>query len=125
MWGGTPKAASEEVRDKDNADSSADFHQQAKRRRLHSSATDGVEAEGLKKSGPAVVWVWDLDETLIIFQSLLTGKYADLEGMDEKRKEEGLKLGEKWEKLILDVSDTNMFFERVRFSSSRFQLRQN
>jgi hypothetical protein len=123
MWGGTPKAATEEDRDKDNADSSADVHQQAKRRRLHSPATEGVEAKGLKKSGPAVVWVWDLDETLIIFQSLLTGKYADLEGMDEKRKKEGLRLGKKWEKLILDVSDTNMFFERVRFSSRRFQLR--
>lgn len=69
-----------------------------------------------------VVFVWDLDETLIIFQSLLTGKYADLEGLDEKRREEGLKLGEQWEKLILDVSDTAMYFEQVMFQSLKEAL---
>ncbi|GAQ90681.1 Eyes absent homolog [Klebsormidium nitens] len=62
---------------------------------------------------PGIVFVWDLDETLIIFQSLLTGKYADLEGLDEKRRAEALKLGEQWEKLILDISDTAMLFEQV------------
>ena len=85
--------------------------QQVKKRRL--TSPDALKTE--ERPGPRVVFVWDLDETLIIFQSLLTGKYAELEGLDEKRKEEGLKLGERWERLILDISDSAMCFEQVTF----------
>ncbi|CAI5513658.1 unnamed protein product [Closterium sp. Naga37s-1] len=77
---------------------------------------------------PRPVIVWDLDETLIIFQSLLSEKFAksllaDREaagasgtagdsggrGVEERARE----LGEAWERLILDVCDAHFFFKEL------------
>ncbi|CAI5520802.1 unnamed protein product [Closterium sp. Naga37s-1] len=78
--------------------------------------------------GPRPVIIWDLDETLIIFQSLLSGKFAktildvreaagdscaggssDGRGVEERARE----LGEAWERLILDVCDDHFFFKEL------------
>ncbi|CAI5938068.1 unnamed protein product [Closterium sp. NIES-64] len=86
---------------------------------------------------PRPVIVWDLDETLIIFQSLLSGKFAktlladresagasgaggncgrvvEAGGSDSKRVEQRAReLGEAWERLILDVCDDHFFFKEL------------
>ncbi|KAJ7548477.1 hypothetical protein O6H91_07G013800 [Diphasiastrum complanatum] len=70
----------------------------------------------LKVSGPTshskTVYVWDLDETLIIFQTLSTCKFAEAY-KGSKDIKQGVKLGRKWESLILKVCDEFCFYEQV------------
>ncbi|KAF2362839.1 EYA domain [Trinorchestia longiramus] len=56
------------------------------------------------------VYIWDLDETIIIFHSLLTGAFARSFGKDGNV---GAQLGAMMEKLIFDLSDAHLFFNDV------------
>ncbi|KAM9385042.1 protein phosphatase EYA3 [Pholidichthys leucotaenia] len=53
------------------------------------------------------VFLWDLDETIIIFHSLLTGSYAQKFGKDPATV---LNLGLQMEELIFELADTHLFF---------------
>uniref|UniRef100_A0A3B3WXL4 Eyes absent homolog n=1 Tax=Poecilia mexicana TaxID=48701 RepID=A0A3B3WXL4_9TELE len=53
------------------------------------------------------VFLWDLDETIIIFHSLLTGTYAQKFGKDPATM---LNLGLQMEELIFELADTHLFF---------------
>ncbi|CAL4063224.1 unnamed protein product [Meganyctiphanes norvegica] len=53
------------------------------------------------------VYIWDLDETIIIFHSLLTGTYARTFNKDQGN---AIQLGYHMEKLIFDLADTHFFF---------------
>lgn len=65
------------------------------------------------KSTDPTLYVWDLDETLIIFQTLRNGRYAELyKGSKDPR--EACELGRRWESLILDICDDYFFYKQVR-----------
>ena len=78
-------------------------------------------------TGRTAVIVWDLDETLIIFNSLLNGKFVQakaewegkLAGNVESEEEEGRRLGEQWERMILTLCDDCFEFDQVRGDFSR------
>jgi len=53
------------------------------------------------------VFVWDLDETIIIFHSLMTGSYASRFGKDVPG---SVQMGVGMEELIFNLSDTHFFF---------------
>jgi len=53
------------------------------------------------------VFIWDLDETIILFHSLLTGSFATRYLKDQQHLHH---LGQKMEDLIFNVADTNFFF---------------
>ncbi|XP_072355845.1 eyes absent homolog 4 isoform X8 [Scyliorhinus torazame] len=53
------------------------------------------------------VFVWDLDETIIIFHSLLTGSYAQKYGKDPPI---AVTLGLRMEEMIFNLADTHLFF---------------
>nr|QRF78286.1 Eya [Terebratalia transversa] len=53
------------------------------------------------------VFIWDLDETIIIFHSLLTGTYATRYGKDPPQ---SVTLGLRMEELIFNLADTHLFF---------------
>ncbi|XP_063412996.1 eyes absent homolog 1-like isoform X2 [Mytilus trossulus] len=53
------------------------------------------------------VFVWDLDETIIIFHSLLTGVYAQRYGKDPQQT---VQLGLRMEEMIFNLADTHLFF---------------
>lgn len=58
------------------------------------------------------VFVWDMDETLIIFQTLLDGRYVGLfDGYKDCQK--ATHLGRRWEQLILEVCDEYFFYQQV------------
>ncbi|XP_050376504.1 eyes absent homolog isoform X2 [Argentina anserina] len=58
------------------------------------------------------VYVWDMDETLILLKSLLTGTYAEgFTGV--KNVQEGVEIGKKWEKHILSLCDDHFFYEQI------------
>ena len=56
---------------------------------------------------PERVFIWDLDETIIIFHSLLTNTYANNFGKDVHA---ALQLGLRMEELIFNLSDNHLFF---------------
>uniref|UniRef100_A0A671S855 Eyes absent homolog n=1 Tax=Sinocyclocheilus anshuiensis TaxID=1608454 RepID=A0A671S855_9TELE len=53
------------------------------------------------------VFVWDLDETIIVFHSLLTGSYAQKYGKDAPL---AVTLGLRMEEMIFNLADTHLFF---------------
>eukprot|EP00057_Strongylocentrotus_purpuratus_P011669 XP_011666143.1 PREDICTED: eyes absent homolog 1 isoform X3 [Strongylocentrotus purpuratus] len=53
------------------------------------------------------VFVWDLDETIIIFHSLLTGSYATRFGKDAPA---AVSLGLRMEEMIFNLADMHLFF---------------
>ncbi|XP_075868368.1 protein phosphatase EYA3 isoform X2 [Nelusetta ayraudi] len=53
------------------------------------------------------IFLWDLDETIIIFHSLLTGTFAQKFGKDAATM---LNLGLQMEELIFELADTHLFF---------------
>ncbi|XP_023262048.1 eyes absent homolog 3 isoform X2 [Seriola lalandi dorsalis] len=53
------------------------------------------------------IFLWDLDETIIIFHSLLTGSYAQKFGKDPATV---LNLGLQMEELIFELADNHLFF---------------
>ena len=64
--------------------------------------------------GPVNVYIWDMDETLILLRSLLNGTYAEsFNGSKDVKR--GVEIGEMWEKHILKICDNCFFYEQVSF----------
>lgn len=79
-----------------------------------SSASGLVSSEKVR-----TVYVWDMDETLILLKSLLDGTYANSfhGGKDLKK---SVEIGKKWENLILRVCDELFYYEEVCIIASLF-----
>lgn len=72
-----------------------------------SSASGPVSSEKVR-----TVYVWDMDETLILLKSLLDGTYANsFRGGKDLRK--SVEIGKKWENIILRVCDELFYYEEV------------
>ncbi|CAI9095411.1 OLC1v1031362C1 [Oldenlandia corymbosa var. corymbosa] len=65
------------------------------------------------------VYIWDMDETLILLKSLITGTYAEASN-GLKNVEEGMKIGKLWEDLILQICDDHFFYEQVDFCNEPY-----
>ncbi|CAO1384363.1 unnamed protein product [Diamesa serratosioi] len=59
---------------------------------------------------PERVFIWDLDETIIVFHTLLTGSYSNRYNKDPQL---ACQLGYRMEELIFNMADTNFFFNDV------------
>ncbi|TXG54322.1 hypothetical protein EZV62_019578 [Acer yangbiense] len=58
------------------------------------------------------VYIWDMDETLILLKSLLNGTYAEaFNGSKDGQK--GVELGKMWENHILKICDESFFYEQI------------
>jgi eyes absent family protein 1 len=58
------------------------------------------------------VYIWDMDETLILLKSLLDGSYAGaFDGLKDHDK--SVDIGKRWENLILELCDEHFFYEEV------------
>nr|CAG5897215.1 unnamed protein product [Menidia menidia] len=79
-----------------------------KAKKSDSSPPADGDLENLNASVPFQrIFLWDLDETIIIFHSLLTGSYAQKFGKDPASV---LNLGLQMEELIFELADTHLFF---------------
>lgn len=58
------------------------------------------------------VYIWDMDETLILLKSLLSGQYAEASN-GTKDVQQGKRIGRQWERHILQVCDEYFFYEQV------------
>lgn len=76
---------------------------------LHHNPKAPLVAE---KNWQTIVYIWDMDETLILLKSLLDGTYANaFKGVKDSRK--GTEIGKCWEDHILQVCDKFFFYEQV------------
>ncbi|KAG5040508.1 hypothetical protein GLYMA_05G112400v4 [Glycine max] len=58
------------------------------------------------------VYVWDMDETLVLLNSLLKSSYAEaFNGLKDVQK--GVEIGRTWENLILQICDDYFFYEQI------------
>ncbi|KAK7330886.1 hypothetical protein VNO77_25092 [Canavalia gladiata] len=58
------------------------------------------------------VYVWDMDETLILLNSLLKSSYAQAFN-GQKDVQKGVEIGRMWENLILKICDDYFFYEQI------------
>lgn len=68
------------------------------------------------------VFIWDLDETIIIFHSLLTGSFAARYSKDVQNV---VQLGYRMEELIFSLADTHFFFNDVEVGKSNLLVERN
>ncbi|KAG5880643.1 hypothetical protein JTB14_015620 [Gonioctena quinquepunctata] len=94
------------------------------RRSRDSSGSLGSESRGTRGRGRRTntvspttpesttdrVFIWDLDETIIIFHSLLTGSYAT---KYQKDPQSVVQLGFKMEEMVFNLADTHFFFNDI------------
>lgn len=58
------------------------------------------------------VYIWDMDETLILLKTLLNGTYAEA-FMGLKDVQKGIEIGKTWENHILRLCDDYFFYEQI------------
>ncbi|XP_018079284.1 eyes absent homolog 1 isoform X4 [Xenopus laevis] len=83
--------------------------------RLQRSSDGKSRGRGRRNNNPSPppdsdlerVFIWDLDETIIVFHSLLTGSYANKYGRDPPT---SVSLGLRMEEMIFNLADTHLFF---------------
>ncbi|XP_072948307.1 protein phosphatase EYA2 isoform X1 [Epargyreus clarus] len=72
--------------------------------------TSSSPAQHVPEPATERVFIWDLDETIIIFHSLLTGTYATKYNKDTQQI---VQLGFRMEEMIFSLADTHFFFNDV------------
>lgn len=76
---------------------------------VHHNIEGSSDAE---RNGHTNVYIWDMDETLILLKSLLDGTYAQsFNGSKDVRK--GIEIGKYWENHILEVCDKYFYYEQI------------
>ncbi|KAK4486947.1 hypothetical protein RD792_006262 [Penstemon davidsonii] len=65
------------------------------------------------------VYIWDMDETLILLKSLLDGTYAGAFN-GSKNVQNGVNIGKLWENHILRVCDEYFFYEQIDSSNQPY-----
>lgn len=84
------------------------------RRHAHPSPTRSLSSENGQAidngKAPERVFIWDLDETIIIFHTLITGFYAGRYGKDPTHMQI---LGNRMEELIFNLADHHFFFNDI------------
>ncbi|XP_020804873.1 developmental protein eyes absent isoform X1 [Drosophila serrata] len=73
-----------------------------------STASDTGNSEAVKP--PERVFVWDLDETLIIFHTLLSGSYANRYTKDHSSL---MTIAFRMEEMVFNMADTHFFFNEI------------
>jgi len=85
----------------------------AKRQKTDSSTTDSKD-DGQSNIRVSTVLIWDLDETLIIFNSLLTGSFMhNREGLSAETSKALSGLAGKLESLVYRVAEDKLFFKSL------------
>lgn len=73
----------------------------------------------VEKPQQTIVYIWDMDETLILLKSLLDGTFAQaFNGLKDSRK--GIEIGRYWEDHILQVCDKFFFYEQIESYNEPF-----
>ncbi|XP_011314552.1 eyes absent homolog 4 [Fopius arisanus] len=81
-----------------------------KRGRRQSGSGNSIGSADTTEAGPDRIFIWDLDETIVVFHSLLTGQFA---AKHAKNPDLLVQLGYRMEEMIFNLADTHFFFNEV------------
>ncbi|XP_063990697.1 eyes absent homolog 4 isoform X2 [Diachasmimorpha longicaudata] len=81
-----------------------------RRGRRQSGSGNSIGSADTTEAGPDRIFIWDLDETIVVFHSLLTGQFA---AKHAKSPELLVQLGYRMEEMIFNLADTHFFFNDV------------
>ncbi|XP_015182853.1 PREDICTED: eyes absent homolog 4 [Polistes dominula] len=81
-----------------------------RRGRRQSGSGNSIGSADTTEAGPDRIFIWDLDETIVVFHSLLTGQFAT-----KHRKDPTLlaQVAFRMEEMIFNLADTHFFFNDV------------
>ncbi|XP_025074724.1 eyes absent homolog 4 isoform X2 [Pogonomyrmex barbatus] len=81
-----------------------------RRGRRQSGSGNSIGSADTTEAGPERIFIWDLDETIVVFHSLLTGQFA------QKHRKDPAHLAQvayRMEEMIFNLADTHFFFNDV------------
>lgn len=81
-----------------------------RRGRRQSGSGNSIGSADTTEAGPDRIFIWDLDETIVIFHSLLTGQFAS------KHRKDPTPLAQvayRMEEMIFNLADTHFFFSDI------------
>ncbi|XP_044577134.1 eyes absent homolog 4 isoform X2 [Cotesia glomerata] len=81
-----------------------------KRGRRQSGSGNSIGSADTTEGGTDRIFIWDLDETIVVFHSLLTGQFATKHGKDPALLAQ---LAYRMEEMIFNLADTHFFFNDV------------
>ncbi|XP_058801576.1 eyes absent homolog 4 isoform X2 [Phymastichus coffea] len=90
-----------------------------KRGRRQSGSGNSIGSADTTEAGPDRIFIWDLDETIIVFQSLLTGHFATTHNKEPTILSQ---LAYRMEEIIFWLADSHFFFNDIEVSC-RISLR--
>ncbi|XP_012257253.2 eyes absent homolog 4 isoform X1 [Athalia rosae] len=90
-----------------------------RRGRRQSGSGNGIGSADTTEAGPDRIFIWDLDETIVVFHSLLTGQFATKHGKDPTLLAQ---LAYRMEEMIYNLADTHFFFNDVEVSADCDQV---
>lgn len=81
-----------------------------RRGRRQSGSGNSIGSADTTEAGPDRIFIWDLDETIVVFHSLLTGQFAT-----KHRKDPTLlaQVAYRMEEMIFNLADTHFFFNDI------------
>ena len=84
-----------------------------KRGRRQSGSGNSIGPADTRESGPERIFIWDLDETIVVFQTLLNGHFATTYNKDPTILAQ---LAYRMEEIIFYLADTHFFFNDIEVS---------
>ena len=87
-----------------------------RRGRRQSGSGNNIGSAETTEAGPNRIFIWDLDETIVVFHTLLTGIYANNHGKDTLLVQQ---VAVSMEEMIFNLADTHLFFNDLEVSSGR------
>lgn len=90
-----------------------------KRGRRQSGSGNSIGSTDTTEAGPERIFIWDLDETIVVFQSLLSGIFAT-----KHRKDPALlaQVAYRMEEMIFNLADAHFFFNDVEVIGRSFGI---
>jgi hypothetical protein len=81
-----------------------------RRGRRQSGSGNSIGSADTTEAGPERIFIWDLDETIVVFHSLITGQFATKHGKDPTRLAQ---VAYRMEEMIFSLADTHFFFNDI------------
>lgn len=78
-----------------------------RRGRRQSGSGNSIGSAETTEAGPSRIFIWDLDETIVVFHTLLTGLYATAHGKDPHLVQT---VAYSMEEMIFNLADNHLFF---------------
>lgn len=81
-----------------------------RRGRRQSGSGNSIGVADTTETGPDRVFIWDFDETIVVFHSLVTGLFANKYGKDPSL---FVQPAYRMEQMIFNLADTHFFFNDI------------